>query len=624
MSASITQRYLNLRTACLLLIYTVVFVVTYYVAYELRFEFFVPLEHRIGRLDTMWWIVGLKIMMLASFGQFDALLSYFRLNDALRLFGSLFVSAVLLIFIWYIFDGQKMPPRSVILTDMQFSFFALASFRVLMRVKSSRSLVDWVADPDLEQVMVAGAGEVGAGLCAELMNKSRLGMRPVVFIDDDPKKVGRYVHGVLVADSVENLPAVARRYGVTKVVIAFPSASVKRIKLTTELARSIGLKVDIVPALTDLVSGRAEFSQIRPIQPEDLLGRDPVDLDASGISAMLAGKRILVTGAGGSIGSELVSQILDYAPASLVAIDQAEIAIFTLEQEVLSHFREDGPLIRTQVLDVYNKHEVDVLFAREKPEVIFHAAAHKHVNLMESQPGEAVRNNFFATVILAEAAMSHGVERFILISTDKAINPTSVMGASKRLAELSLLQQQEMPANQTKFMAVRFGNVLGSSGSVVPIFRKQLAAGGPITVTDPEVTRFFMTVQEAVGLVLQSATQGVGGEIFVLDMGEPVKILDVARQMIALSGFNEGTDIEIEFTGLRPGEKLYEELQHVSETLQATSHPRVLRFVASSETVHSADLMMRELRDVMERSGPSSVKEKMQVYIPEYKPYQET
>ena len=351
--------------------------------------------------------------------------------------------------------------------------------------------------------------------------------------------------------------------------------------------------------MTDLVSGRAELSQLRPIQLEDLLGRDAVDLNSEGIHAMLHGKRVMVTGAGGSIGSELVAQILDYTPHSLLCIDQAEIAIFNLQQNVLKPHIVSATKVTTQVFDILDT---------------------KHVSLMEAQPVEALRNNFLATKQLARIASQYDVERFILISTDKAINPSSVMGASKRLAELSLAAQQNSSHNTTKFMAVRFGNVLGSSGSVITIFRKQIATGGPVTVTDPNVTRFFMTVKEAVGLVLQSATEGASGDILVLDMGEPVKILDLARQMIALSGQREGTDIDIEFTGLQAGEKLFEEVQHLSETLQATQHPCVMRLVTSNDLQINMDQISLDLESAMDNANVAVIKEIIQKHIPEYTP----
>jgi FlaA1/EpsC-like NDP-sugar epimerase len=624
MSPNALARYLNIRTLGLVVFYALVSAVCYWIAYELRFDFNVPEEFILNRNHTITWVIGLQLMLLFASGQMESILSYFRLPDALRIFGGLFTNTLILLSMWYVYHGQNVPPRSIILTYFLLSFLSIAGFRVLMRIKSSRKLEDWISIDDSENVLIIGAGEVGAGLCSDLINKSRLGMRPVAFLDDDPHKIGRYVHGILVADKVNELVNAAARYGADKVVIAFPSASVKRMRQVAKLARDAGLAVDTVPALTDLVSGRAELSQLRPIELEDLLGRDPVDLNSEGIRSMLTGKRVLVTGAGGSIGRELVAQILNYTPASLVCIDQAEIAIFNLQQEVLQTLTACKTDITTKVLDVLHLAQLEQVFIEHRPQVIFHAAAHKHVNLMEGQPSEALRNNFFATQQLTQLASQHAVERFILISTDKAINPTSVMGVSKRLAELALISQQSAPGNATKFMAVRFGNVLGSSGSVIPIFRKQIANGGPITVTDPEVTRFFMTVEEAVGLVLQSATQGKGGDILVLDMGESVKILDVAHQMIALSGLREGTDIDIKFIGLQPGEKLYEEVQHLSEELQATQHPRVMRFVAAKNERLNIEQVKEELTAAMEAPDAEILKGIVHKYVPEYTPFQAT
>lgn len=613
-------RYFNLRTLALVLFYALVTGFSYWAAYELRFDFNVPENHALDRLNSITWVVGLQLILLFASGQFDSILSYFRLPDALRLFLGLFLSAVILLSMWYVYGGQNVPPRAVILSNFLLNFLLIAGFRVGMRVKSSRGLEDWFAFDHLENVIIVGAGEVGAGLCSDLLSKLRLGMRPVAFLDDDPKKIGRYVHGIQVLGGVEELPDVTQRYGATKVVVAFPSASVKRVREVAELARDTGLSVDTVPALTDLVSGRAELSQLRPIQLEDLLGRDPVELNSDDIRSMLQGKRVLVTGAGGSIGRELVAQILTYDPSQLHCIDQAEIAIFELQQEILDVCKVDTQ-ISTQVLDISQYAAVERVFSRVRPEVVFHAAAHKHVHLMEDQPEEALRNNFLATGDLVRIASRAACERFILISTDKAINPTSVMGASKRLAEMALISEQAREGNPTKFMAVRFGNVLGSSGSVIPIFRRQIASGGPITVTDAEVTRFFMTVEEAVGLVLQSATQGTGGEIFVLDMGRSVKILDVARQMIALSGLREGTDIDIVFTGLQPGEKIYEEVQHVNESLKPTPHPRVLRLLTDEGFDFDYEAVSRELLGIMEHATALDLKRSIQKHVPEYTPW---
>ena len=620
MSANVIVKYLNLRTLSLITFYAIVSLASYWFAYELRFDFNVPSNHAIDRVNMVAWIVGLQLMLLLASGQLDSILSYFRLPDVFRLFGGLFTNALILLSMWYVYKGINVPPRAVILTYFLISLLSIASFRILMRVKSSRGVEDWLTMEASENVIIIGAGEVGAGLCSDLMNKARLGMRPVAFLDDDVKKIGRYVHGVLVADAVDQLATVAKRYNTSKVVIAFPSASAKRMRHVFELARDAGLSVDTVPALTDLVTGRAELSQLRPIQLEDLLGRDPVDLNSEGILTLLQGKRVMVTGAGGSIGSELVAQILDYAPQSLYCIDQAEIAIFNLQQSVLKLKVSSKTRVTSQVLDILNAEQLEKVFAQYRPEVVFHAAAHKHVNLMETQPAEALRNNFLATQQLARIASQCKVERFILISTDKAINPSSVMGASKRLAELSLTAQQNSKTNTTKFMAVRFGNVIGSSGSVVTIFRNQIAGGGPITVTDPNVTRYFMTVEEAVGLVLQSAIEGHGGDILVLDMGNPVKIIDIARQMIAMSGLREGTDIDIEFTGLQAGEKLFEEVQHLSETLEVTQHPCVMRLVAPNDSQIKMSQISQDLKSAMINTNVAVIKGAIQKHIPEYTP----
>lgn len=611
-------RYCNFRTFGLVLAYILICACGYIGAYLLRFDFSIPDNYFAHMLGTIWWVVGLQILLLTGFGQCDSVLSYFRLPDAMRIFAALFITSLVFLSMWYAYGGDGVPPRSVVLSHFLLSFLGISSLRIFFRLQASRSLEDWFADDISENVLIIGAGEVGASLCAELLHKSRLQMRPVAFVDDDPRKIGRFVHGVIVADKVDTLISVAKHYGATKAIIAFPSVSVSRVREVTALAQEAGLSVDTVPSLSDIMSGRASMTQLRTLQLEDLLGRDPIDLNSDGIRAMLEGKRILVTGAGGSIGSELVVQILGFAPATVYCVDQTEIAIFNLEQGLQKSAAWSRA--KTQVLDVLNQSAMEVLFEEYRPEVVFHAAAHKHVNLMEGDPAEALRNNFFATAQLASMSAQFNVERFILISTDKAINPTSVMGATKRMAELAIQAEQRREGNTTRFMAVRFGNVLGSSGSVIPIFRKQIEQGGPITVTDPEVTRFFMTVEEAAGLVLQSATQGSGGEIFVLDMGASIKIVDVARQMIALSGLEEGKDIQIEFTGLRPGEKLYEEVQHHNESLTQTEHPRVLRFVANDLFTINTPEVIAELTKLSKGRSVQALKQAMGRYVLEYTP----
>jgi len=615
MSAAI-RRYLNLRTALVVGTYAVILIGAFLLAYALRFDFRIPEQHLSDMFDEVGWVVLTQLLFLAAFRQLDCILAYFRLPDAALLFFALAGSAAVFLGLWFVFEGRGIPPRSTILIDLQLAFLGLAGLRTWLRVRASSGLRDWLGHRDADDVLIVGAGEVGASLCAELLHKPRLGLRPIAFLDDDPKKVGRLIHNVPVVDTTDHLARVAQRYGLSRVIVAMPSASIGRVRALAEAAGAAGLSVETVPALADLASGRARATQLRPIKLEDLLGREAVDLDSDEIRRMLAGRRVLVTGAGGSIGSELARQIAPYGPSELALIDHSEIAIFELDRGAFAA-RGGAGRVRKEIVDICDEAGVRRVFEEHRPEIVFHAAAHKHVALMEGQPAEALRNNFFPAARLADRAIEFGVERFILISSDKAVHPTSVMGATKRLAELAVAARARSPGHGVAFMAVRFGNVLGSSGSVVPVFRRQIEAGGPVTVRHPEVTRFFMTAGEAAGLVLQSAALGKGGEIFVLDMGEPAKIVDIARQMIRLSGLEPEADVGIEFTGLRPGEKLREEYQHRSESLEPTPHPRVLCFRADAEGP-DPDAMERDLAEAMAWRDPASVKERIRRYVPEY------
>jgi FlaA1/EpsC-like NDP-sugar epimerase len=491
----------------------------------------------------------------------------------------------------------------------------------------------------------------------------------VAFFDDDVGKHGQRLHGIPVLGRLEDIEE-ARLPDVRKVVVAMPSAPKKRIREVLLKLVELGYRVETMPSLEDLASGRAKVAQIRSVQVEDLLGREAVELDTTAIRQFVEGKVVLVTGAGGSIGSELCRQVASLNPKRLLLLDQAEGSLFLIEQEM--NELGMGAILLPVVADILDRSRMDELFRRLRPQVVFHAAAHKHVFLMERQPGEAIRNNSQGTRVLAEVSAARGVEAFVLISTDKAINPTNVMGCTKRLAEIHLqalheriksgergagsqergaggkqqgllrsasyegqgvgsgdgarTEQQGAGSAEratpvpTKFMAVRFGNVLGSSGSVVPIFRKQIAGGGPVTVTHPDVTRYFMTIPEAVGLVMQAAVMGEGGEIFVLDMGQPVKIVDLARQMIELSGFKVGEDIEIKFTGLKPGEKLFEELQHHNESHLPTTHPRIMRFVANGDPQATSQRAVADLEPLAYTGSANELKRALQALVPEYSP----
>jgi FlaA1/EpsC-like NDP-sugar epimerase len=442
---------------------------------------------------------------------------------------------------------------------------------------------------------------------------------PVAVFDDDARKWSSQVHGVPILGSPGMLRVANRALKLDELIVAMPSANRLRIREIVEEVQSLHLPCRILPSMQQVLEGKVSVTSIRPVDIEDLLGREPVALDSEKIRSLIASKVILVTGAGGSIGSELCRQIIHLQPARLLMIERCEAALFGIEQELVKggYSAEVLPL----VMDVCDEISMRATLERHRPSVIFHAAAHKHVPLMEHQPGEAFRNNTQATTNLAQWSAERGVDRFVLISTDKAINPTNVMGVTKRLAEISLQALQGKPGVHTKLMAVRFGNVLGSSGSVIPTFKRQILEGGPVTVTHPDVTRYFMTIPEAVGLVLQASTLGTGGDIFVLDMGEPVKIVNVARHLIRLSGLEPDKDIEIQFTGLRPGEKLYEELNLSHESIKSTEHVKIRRYTSTMPDLAQWAQQIEDLAAKTRVMEPIPLKLEFKKLVPEYLPY---
>lgn len=612
------------RFAALLVFYAAGLAAAFYTAYEIRWDFDTPPDFAAQRAVLIWTIVGCKLLLLHSFGQFRSMLSYFSLADFSGIVAAMSAASGIMLGLWYFAEPAAAPPRGVILADFVFSIGLVATFRLSFRMMRSRVIEHSRSGRVFERrIGILGAGDVGSALAKDLLSRRGAGLRPIVFLDDAPGKIGRSLHGLAVLGPISDLAAVAKESQLNEVIIAMPSATPRKIKEIVGHCRQLGLKVELVPSVTQLALGEVKIDRVRPVEFEDLLGRAPVNLDSDEIARLIEGRVVLVTGAGGSIGSELCRQILANAPRELVLVDQAEIALFDIEADLIP--RAAGTPIHGHIADVADESRMTGILATHRPEIVFHAAAHKHVPLMERQPGEALKNNTLGTAQLARLASDHGVVRFVLISTDKAINPTSVMGVSKRLAEKAIQAAQAAPGNKSVFMAVRFGNVLGSSGSVIPVFKKQIAQGGPVTVTHPEVTRYFMTIPEAVGLVLQAATQGTGGEIFVLDMGAPVKIHDIARQLIELSGYRPGVDIDIEFIGLRPGEKLFEELQHSEETHEATPHPRVLRLrnAPGGNGVSPASVWLGELRAAVGSETPVQLRARLRSLVPEYTPSEE-
>jgi FlaA1/EpsC-like NDP-sugar epimerase len=619
MSARLYNRLTALgRLVVLLAAYSAILFLSLIFALLLRFDFQVAPEFWARLWKSLVWLLPLKLVALALFGQFRTLLTYFSLPDAKRIAGAMGASALIASIIWFVLGGTNVVPRGVIVSDMVIAFLSLTAFRTALRVYREKlsSPLDGSMPSRKRRTAILGAGTAGAALLRDIQGRQGLGLDVVCFVDDDRAKIGGTLHGKQVLGPTRKLASLVEELDLQKIIIAMPTAKPAVIKRMVEQINALGVDHDILPSIAQLLHRQVTVSHLRRVDPEDLLGREAVSLDEEGISGLIKGKVVMVTGAGGSIGSELCRQIAEQNPSRLILVERSEPALFAIEQELIgSHRHVDLVPCASSVCD---EDSLSRVFAKHRPSLIFHAAAHKHVPLMEGQPAEAIRNNAIGTEIAARLAIQHGASKFILVSTDKAVNPTNVMGASKRLAEL-LLEQKSVASPECAFSAVRFGNVLGSSGSVVPTFRRQIAQGGPVTVTHPEVTRYFMSIPEAVGLILQSALQAKGGEIFVLDMGEPVKIVDLARQMIELSGFKPDEDIKISFTGLRPGEKLYEEPIHEMENVEPTSHPK-LRRLRNNRSNGSGDLVAETRAVYREAAGDGAqLKAWLTEKIPEYR-----
>ncbi|MHB1075507.1 polysaccharide biosynthesis protein [Thiobacillus sp.] len=603
----------NPRTAIIILHDILVAVFAWIGAYWLRFNLAVPPEFQAAALSTLAWVVPLQAVVFWRFGLYRGIWRFASLPDLKRIVLAVGLAALLVPVTLILFRVHAVVPRSVLILDPLLLVIVMGGSRLAYRAWKEHRLAS-VLRPDSKPVLVAGAGSAADFLLRELA-RNPAGFHVVGLLDDNRDKQGRLVQGLPVLGTLDDVAACAKKLEVDDIVLALPSAAHAVRKRITQLCTEAGLNVMTIPSLEDLVAGRVSVSSLRRVELDDLLGRDPVQLDDSGLHQLLTGQVVMVTGAGGSIGSELCRQIARFAPAKLVLFEQSELALYAMEQELPQNFPQLK--IVPVIGDVKNAVWVSQVMAEHRPAVVFHAAAYKHVPLMENDNAwEAVRNNVLGTQVVAAAAQAQGVDKFVMISTDKAVNPTNVMGATKRLAEMAC-QAMQQPGG-TRFVSVRFGNVLGSSGSVIPKFQKQIEAGGPVTVTHPDIMRYFMSIPEAAQLVLQAGLMGEGGEIFVLDMGEPVRIAELARLMIRLSGADEDR-IRIEYTGLRPGEKLYEELLADDESTLPTPHPKLR--VAKARRA-DAD-WYAECLAWLACPGPhdeATVKRQLKTWVPEYQP----
>jgi FlaA1/EpsC-like NDP-sugar epimerase len=587
-------------------------------AFWLRFNFDVPSEFLRTALFTLPWVMAVSALLFWRFGLYRGLWRYASLPDLQKILAVVGVAALAAPALFALAAPVPPVPRSVFLIAPLLLISAMSGSRLLYRAWKEQRLLGPLRNPQAVPVIVLGAGASASALLRDLANSSQ--WRVVALLDDDARKHGGAIHNVKVLGAPEQAGKIAERMGVTQAVIAMPGATHAARKRALDLCQAAGLRVMTVPAYADIVSGKVSVSQLREVELDDLLGRDPVQLDEAQLSGFLKGKTVLVTGAGGSIGSELCRQIAGFAPARIVLLENSEFALYSIKQEFRDRHRDVE--IAAVIADARDEARVKEVFARHLPQVVFHAAAYKHVPLMEKDNAlQAVANNALSTIVTARAAQAVGAETYVLVSTDKAVNPTNVMGASKRLAEM--LCQALQPRAATRFVMVRFGNVLGSTGSVIPRFREQIARGGPVTVTHPDMERYFMSIPEAAQLVLQAAQLGKGGEIFVLDMGQPVKIAGLARQMIRLSGFSE-QDIRIEFSGLRPGEKLFEEVLVDNETTLPTPHPKLR--IAQARAPLRDDLpeeVMAWLSSAAAAgAAPDAVRARLKAWIAEYTPSQ--
>jgi FlaA1/EpsC-like NDP-sugar epimerase len=580
----------------------------------LRFEGNIDGVYLNSYVDHAIVITAIKIVVFYFFKLYKSLWKFASVDEMMEVVVASIVSNGI-VAIYMFFMSAPFPKSIYIITvvlDMAFVGGSRFSYRAVRRIANSLSN----EDKDCKRVLIVGAGAAGALVIKEYRNHCTLNSVPVAIVDDDPAKMGQSINKVPVVGDRKSIPKICARERIDEIVIAIPSANKREIRGIVDECKKTKCKTRILPGVYELIDGKVSIKEIRDVEIEDLLGREEVKLDMEEICGYIKGHKILVTGGGGSIGSELCRQIARFQPSELIILDIYENNAYDIQNELLRRY--DDLNLKVLIASIRDKDRIDEIMDEERPDVVFHAAAHKHVPLMEENPQEAIKNNVFGTLNVVQAADKYNVKKFVQISTDKAVNPTNVMGATKRICEMII--QSYDSVSDTEYVAVRFGNVLGSNGSVIPLFKKQIAEGGPVTVTHPEVIRYFMTIPEACQLVLQAGSMAKGGEIFVLDMGEPVRIMDLAHDLIKLSGFEPDVDIPIEIIGLRPGEKLYEELLLDEEGISKTDHNKIFIGKPTFTNLKQLHRELEKLEDISRGENEKELRDMLCKIVPTYRP----
>jgi FlaA1/EpsC-like NDP-sugar epimerase len=604
------------RNIILLILDIILINLSYVLALYIRFDGRIVgnqfLEYFIKYKEHFIYITLIKIVIFFYFKLYKSVWKYASVIELMNIVVASIVSNTAILS--YMFIMQANLPRSIYPLATLLDMVLIGGVRFSLRAFGSVDGGIFKKD-DKKRIMIIGGGDAGAMVIREYKNHTQLNSKPVGIIDDNVKKHGHTINGVPVVGNRSDIPIMVEKLKVDEIIIAIPSASKKEIGNIVEIAKTTKCKLKILPGMFELIGGEVSLNKIRDVDIEDLLGREEIKVDLHEITSYVTNKVILVTGGGGSIGSELCRQIASFNPKKLIILDIYENNAYDIQNELIRKYKSIN--LKVVIGSIRDKDRINELMDNERPEVVFHAAAHKHVPLMEASPKEAIKNNVFGTLNLAQAANHYGVTKFVMISTDKAVNPTNIMGASKRMCEMII--QSINSTSQTDFVAVRFGNVLGSNGSVIPLFKRQIAEGGPVTVTHKDVIRYFMTIPEAVELVIQAGAMANGGEIFVLDMGEPVRILDLARDLIRLSGFDPDIDMPIKITGLRPGEKLFEELLLDEEDISATKHNKIF---IGKPTFTDYKLLLRSLEEankIIKNGTDEDIKEYVKSIVHGYK-----